>query len=476
MYRRTLGMELPSGQSAFLWGPRKTGKSTLLRQQFPRSARFDLLDTRLLLEFTRAPWTFAERVRALDASTRAHPIIIDEVQKVPALLDEVHRLIESEGFRFVLCGSSARKLKRGRANLLGGRAWRFALHPLTWTEIPDFDLLRALNHGLIPQHYDGGHPRRALAGYVDDYLKEEVFAEGLTRNAPAFSRFFEALSFSHGELINFSNIARDCGVDSKTVREYFQILVDTLLGVFVEPFARRRSRAILTRIPKFYLFDVGLAGYVTRRRLEAASGPDFGRALEHFVLMELLAYRSYRERDFPIRFWRTKTGLECDFVLGPEGEVVVEVKSRCSDPSWGWRLRRGTPGPCRLQRVGGRWTILPWREFLDLVGRDPLIGRAVRRGRAGRLPPLPGAHLGETHMIGSARSPRPHEEVVRRSRWQGPASSAQVSRSRAMPVGDRRSMSPRSCSLGTPVSRPCGPLCRCEHRRVSGAGYGRIST
>ena len=328
MYPRTLGIELPSGQSAFLWGPRKTGKSTLLRQQFPRSARFDLLDTRLLLEFTRAPWTFAERVRALDASTRAHPIIIDEVQKVPALLDEVHRLIESEGFRFVLCGSSARKLKRGRANLLGGRAWRFALHPLTSTEIPDFDLLRALNHGLIPQHYDGGHPRRALAGYVDDYLKEEVFAEGLTRNAPAFSRFFEALSFSHGELINFSNIARDCGVDSKTVREYFQILVDTLLGVFVEPFARRRSRAILTRIPKFYLFDVGLAGYVTRRRVEAATGPDFGRALEHFVLMELLAYRSYRERDFPIRFWRTKTGLECDFVLGPEGEVVVEVKAK----------------------------------------------------------------------------------------------------------------------------------------------------
>ena len=385
MYPRTLGIELPSGQSAFLWGPRKTGKSTLLRQQFARSARFDLLDTRLLLEFTRAPWTFAERVRALDASTRAHPIIIDEVQKVPALLDEVHRLIESEGFRFVLCGSSARKLKRGRANLLGGRAWRFALHPLTRTEIPAFDLLRALNHGLIPQHYDGGHPRRALAGYVDDYLKEEVFAEGLTRNAPAFSRFFEALAFSHGELINFSNIARDCGVDSKTVREYFQILVDTLLGVFVEPFARRRSRAILTRIPKFYLFDVGLAGYVTRRRLEATTGPDFGRALEHFVLMELLAYRSYRERDFPIRFWRTKTGLECDFVLGPEGEVVVEVKAKSDVPTRdlsGLRAYAEEHRPRHALLVcneaaprrtsDGLW-ILPWEEFLERLWSDELL-------------------------------------------------------------------------------------------------------
>ena len=160
-------------------------------------------------------------------------MIIDEVQRVPALLDEVHRLIEDEGIRFVLCGSSARKLKRGRANLLGGRAWRFGLHPLTWPEIPQFDLLRALNRGLVPQHYDAAQYRRALTGYVDDYLKEEVFDEGLTRNVAAFSRFFDALSFCHGELVNYSNIARDCGVDSKTVREYFQILADTLLGVFV---------------------------------------------------------------------------------------------------------------------------------------------------------------------------------------------------------------------------------------------------
>lgn len=385
MYPRSLDIELPPGQSAFLWGPRKTGKSTLLRQQFPGSARFDLLDTRLLVEFTRAPWSFAEQVRDLDAATRARPIIVDEVQKVPALLDEVHRLIEGEGLRFILCGSSARKLKRGRANLLGGRAWRFALHPLTWPEIPDFDLCRALDHGLVPDHYAASRPRRALAGYLDDYLKEEVFAEGLTRNAPAFSRFFEALAFSHGELLNFSAIARDCGVDSKTVREYFQILVDTLLGVFLEPFARRRSRAVLTRTPKFYLFDVGLAGRITRRRVEALTGPGFGRALEHFVLMELLAYRSYRELDFPIRFWRTGTGLECDFVLGRDGEVAVEVKGTGNVQKRnlsGLRAYREEHRPrhavvvCNESRprrtADGVW-IVPWPVFLERLWSGELV-------------------------------------------------------------------------------------------------------
>lgn len=385
MYSRILRLELPPGQSTFLWGPRKTGKSTLLGQQFPDSARFDLLDTRLLLEFTRAPWTLAERVRALDAATRAHPILIDEVQKAPALLDEVHRLIENDGLRFVLCGSSARRLKRGRANLLGGRAWRFALHPLTWREIPDFDLLRALNHGLVPQHYDAENPRRVLAGYLDDYLKEEVFAEGLTRNAPAFSRFFEALSFSHGELVNYSNIARDCGVDSKTVREYFQILVDILLGVFVEPFSRHRSRAVITRTPRFYLFDVGVAGHLTGRGIGRPSGPEFGRALEHFVLMELLAYRSYRELDFPIRFWRTKTGLECDFILGRDGELAVEVKGKNSvQPRdlTGLRAYREEHRPRDALLVcnevaprrtnDGLW-ILPWQVFLERLWSGELL-------------------------------------------------------------------------------------------------------
>ena len=385
MYRRTLGIKLPPGQSAFLWGARKTGKSTLLARQFPHSLRFDLLDTRLLLELTRAPWTLAERIRAFGRYSRELPIVIDEVQKVPAILDEVHRLIENEGLGFVLCGSSARKLKRGRANLLGGRAWRFALHPLTWPEVPDFDLLRAMNRGLIPQHYDSAHHRRALAGYVDDYLKEEVFEEGLTRNAPAFSRFFEALAFCHGELLNYSNVARDCGVSSKTVKEYFQILVDTLLGVLVEPFSRRRSRAVITRAPRFYLFDVGVASHMVGRRVERAAGADFGRALEHFVLMELLAYRSYGEHDFPLRFWRTKSGLECDFVLGREGEVAIEVKGGAGV---GRRELRGLRAfaeehrprqaivvcnESAPRRTDDGILILPWERFLERLWGDGVV-------------------------------------------------------------------------------------------------------
>ena len=384
-YIRTLRMDLPPRQSAFLWGPRKTGKSTLLRKLFPQSARFDLLETRLLLEWTRAPWTLPEQVRALEPSVRAAPIIIDEVQKAPAVLDEVHRLIEGEGLRFVLCGSSARKLKRGRANMLGGRAWRFSLHPLTWPEIPAFDLLRALNRGLVPQHYDAADHRRTLAGYVDDYLKEEVFEEGLTRNVAAFARFFDALAFSHGEPLNYSNIARDCGVDSKTVREYFQILVDTLLGVFVEPFSRRRSRALITRAPKFYLFDVGVAGHVAGRRIERPAGPEFGRALEHFVLMELLAWRAYRGVDVPVRYWRTKSGLECDFILGRDGEVAIEIKGGSSLRPREFKPIRAYMDEHRPRQAiivcnenaprrtsDGIW-VLPWQRFLERLWGDEII-------------------------------------------------------------------------------------------------------
>ncbi len=377
VYERLLPIELPEGQSAFLWGPRKTGKSTLLRQRFPEAIRFDLLDTRLMLDLSRAPWRLGERVRAHGAAALAAPIVVDEVQKVPALLDEVHGLIESERWRFVLCSSSVRKLKGGRANLLGGRAWRLVLHPLSWREIPDFDLLKALNHGLVPAHYRATNPRRALAGYVNDYLKEEVFDEGLARNVAAFARFFDALAFSHGELLNFSSIARDCGVDSKTVREYFQILVDTLLGVFVEPFTRHRKRAIITQAPKFYLFDVGVAGHVAGRRIAKAAGADFGRALEHFVLMELLAYRSYREVDFPVRFWRTKSGLECDFVLGWTGSVAIEVKGSDNVEPRDFKglaafaeeheprlaiVVCNEPVP---RRTAAGILVLPWREFLE---------------------------------------------------------------------------------------------------------------
>jgi predicted AAA+ superfamily ATPase len=248
------------------------------------------------------------------------------------------------------------------------------MHPLVSAEVPDLDLLRALNRGLVPAHYLDPEYERSLRAYVVDYLKEEVFDEGLTRNVAAFSRFFDAVGYSHGDLTNYADIARDCGVDSKTVKEYYQILVDTLLGAFVEPWKKRQERQVIRKAAKFYLFDVGVAGALTRRRIGEERGDAFGRALEHFLLMEILAHRSYRELDYGVHFWRTKHGLEVDFVLG-DAEVAVEVKGTSRvDPSDFRALRAfmednrprravvvcNEPAP----RVHEGIDVLPWREFL----------------------------------------------------------------------------------------------------------------
>ena len=383
-YRRILSIGLPRRQSAFLWGPRKTGKSTYLRGAFPASLTFDLLQTDLMLDLARRPALLRERLLATPARQLRSPVILDEVQKVPALLDEVHWLIENRGLRFILCGSSARKLRRGRTNLLGGRAWRYEMHPLVSAEVGELDLLRALNRGLVPAHYLDAEYRRSLQAYVVDYLKEEVFDEGLTRNMSAFSRFFDAVGFSHGDLTNYANIARDCGVDAKTVKEYYQILVDTLLGTFVEPWKKRQERQVIGKAAKFYLFDVGVAGAITRRHIAEERGEQFGRALEHFVLMEIVAHRSYRDLGYGLHFWRTKSGLEVDFVLG-DGEVAVEVKGTSRlDPSDFRSLRafvednrpRAAMVVCneRLPRVHEGIDVLPWREFLARLWGGAILG------------------------------------------------------------------------------------------------------
>ena len=386
--RRMLELDLPPKQSAFLWGPRKIGKSTYLKERFPASLVFDFLDTELVLEFSKRPALLREQLLAKDAGVLKQPIILDEVQKVPHILDEVHWLIENKGLRFILCGSSARKLKRGQANLLGGRAWRYEMFPLVSAELEQVNLLRALNHGLIPDHYLQDQYPKLLKAYTTDYLKEEVFAEGLTRNIPAFSRFFEAMGYSHGELTNYSNIARECGVDSKTVKEYYQILEDTLLGIRISPFKRRQSRQVIGQAPKFYLFDVGVAGALIHRQLKDERGEWFGKAFEHFILMEIRAHRSLRELDYAINFWRTKSGLEVDFILG-NGEVAIEVKgTNRVDPR---DLRsmmafrdeyapRTTLVVCneRVERIHERIRILPWRVFLRDLWDGKIIGGAGR--------------------------------------------------------------------------------------------------
>ncbi len=382
--RRMLNIDLPQGQSAFLWGPRKTGKSTYLKEKFPQSLLYDFLKTDLVLDFSKKPSLLREQILARDVASLEHPIILDEVQKIPQILNEVHWLIENKGLSFILCGSSARKLKRGKANLLGGRAWRYEMFPLVSAELGDVEILRALNHGMIPDHYLREDYRKSLRGYVSDYLKEEVFDEGLTRNIPAFARFFDAVGYSHGQLTNFSNIARDCGVDAKTVKEYYQILIDTLLGRMVEPFKKRQSRQIITKTPKFYLFDVGVAGAMTKRHISEERGELFGRAFEHFVFTEIVAYSSYNELDYGINYWRTKSGLEVDFVLS-EGEVAIEVKGTRHVDNKDLRslnafMYEYSPRKALVvcneqeERILGKIRVMPWGKFLE----DLWEGRIIR--------------------------------------------------------------------------------------------------
>lgn len=375
--KRILDIKLPQKQSAFLWGPRKTGKTTYLKKHFPDSLIFDFLKTDFFIEVSKNPALLRERILAKDKNALKHPIILDEVQKVPQVLDEVHWLIENKGLRFILCGSSARKLRRGHVNLLGGRAWHYEMFPLVTAELKNINLLHALNHGMVPTHYlqDDQECKKSLKAYMQDYLKEEVFAEGLTRNIPAFSRFFDAFGYSHGELTNYSNIARDCGVDSKTVKEYYQILIDTLLAVRIDPFKKRQSRKIITKAPKYYLFDVGVANYLRKQHLEEERGEEFGRAFEHFLLMEILAYRSYSGQDFTINFWRTKTGLEIDFILA-RGEIAIEIKgaNRIDKRDLNALVAFAEEySPKRNflvcnekeRRLHGKIEILPWSNFLQ---------------------------------------------------------------------------------------------------------------
>lgn len=382
-FDRILDIKLPRKQSAFLWGARKTGKSTFLKERFPDSVRIDFLDTREFLEFSKRPYLLRERLLALPKTDLVRPIILDEVQKVPQILDEVHGLIENQALSFVLCGSSARKLKANHANLLGGRAWRYEMFPLVSKEIGNIDLSKALNRGTIPAHYLQDEYQKSLSAYVNDYLKEEVFAEGLVRNIPAFSRFFEAAGYSHGELLNYANIARDCGVDAKTVKQYYEILADTLLGTFVPPFHKRQSRRVLTQTSKFYLFDVGIAGAVIKRTIPDLKGEMFGKAFEHFIFTELNAQRSYSGSNHDICYWRTKTGLEVDFILG--GKVAVEVKGSDRVDSSDLKPMKAFMEEYRparaiivcqetARRVSAGISIIPWRDFLKDLWAGKIIG------------------------------------------------------------------------------------------------------
>jgi len=322
MFTRKLSLEDVENESVFLFGARQTGKSTLIKKMFPEARYYDLLKSDVFERLFRSPWLFREE---LDLCLPDELVIVDEVQKIPQLLDEVHWLIHNRRLRFLLCGSSARKLKRCGANLLGGRAIREMLYPLVSAEIPDFDFIRAINHGLLPQHYLSANPRKKLQAYVGNYLQEEILEEALLRNLRIFSRFLDIAALTNGEMVNYANIASDCGISSPTVKEYFSILEETMFGYFVPAFSKVVKRRII-QAPKFYLFDVGIANYLTKRKALLPGSLDFGKAFEHLIIHELSAYLSYSFSEERLSYWRTANGYEVDAVLG-DALVAIEIKS-----------------------------------------------------------------------------------------------------------------------------------------------------
>ena len=322
MYRRIINLDNEYNDSVFLWGARQVGKTTWLNARYPACRTYDLLRPSEFERLLRRPEILSEELEGFGENDT---VIIDEIQKLPQLLDEVHSLIQRKNIRFILSGSSARKLKRLGTNLLGGRATREQMFPLVSAEIPDFDLIRAVNNGMIPRHYMVENPKERLRGYVGIYLNEEIRQEALTRNLRSFSRFLEVAAQCDGEMLVYKNIAQDCGIDYRTVKEYFTILEDTLLGYLIPGFTLSRKRRAIAA-PKFYLFDVGLANYLTHRSALRPGSDDFGHAFEHFIIQEIIAYMGYNHIDERLTYWRTSGGYEVDTIIG-EGRLAIEIKA-----------------------------------------------------------------------------------------------------------------------------------------------------
>jgi predicted AAA+ superfamily ATPase len=322
MYKRFFDIEKNLDEAMFLFGARQTGKSTLLKDRFKYAIYYDLLIPNVRKALKTNPEAFREALMNKPAGTL---VIVDEIQKVPDLLDEVHWLMVNKGLFFILSGSSARKLKRSGANTLGGRAIPETLYPLVWPEVTDFQIDRAVQNGMIPRHYMVENATRRLEGYVKVYLDEEIREEGEIRELDAFERFMEVAAISDGEMLNYSNIASDCGVSAKTVKSYFQILYDTLIGYEIPAYRNEIKRKIV-QAPKFYYFDVGLANYLLGRYSLKRGTDDYGHAFEHLVMQELIAYKGYLNKREIISYWHTYDKKEVDAVIG-DAKVAIEIKS-----------------------------------------------------------------------------------------------------------------------------------------------------
>ena len=356
-------------KSHFLLGPRQTGKTFLVRHTLKNARVYDLLDHTVYLALSQNPGRMAQELGPKDRI-----VVIDEIQRLPELLNEVHRLIESRGLRFLLTGSSARKLRRGGVNLLGGRARTKYLHPLTYKELGSrFDLRTATERGLLPSIYFSDDPRADLQSYAGSYLQQEIVAEGATRNVPAFSRFLKVAAFCNGTIVNFTKVANDAQVKRTTVYEYFEILKDTLVLYELPAWRKTRKRKPLAS-SKYYFFDVGVVSSLQGRRFRPGT-PEFGEALETYLMHELTSHSDYVSQE-PLSYWRSTTGFEVDFILGDHTAIEVKAKENVSPQEL--KPLRALAEEKQLKRylcvsleprarkVNGI-SILPLTEFLDAL-------------------------------------------------------------------------------------------------------------
>ena len=313
-----------SGKSLFLFGPRATGKTSLIREQLENDVLIvDLLKSQFFLPLSQNPNELAAMIRA--ASPKF--VVIDEIQKLPILLDEIHSLIETTDIHFLLTGSSARRLKKQNANMLGGRASKVSLYPLTWFELNrenKFDLDRYVQFGSLPRIYFSHQPAEELFDYVDVYLKDEILSEAVVRNLPAFSRFLKTAALCSGEILNYSSLASDVGLSANTIREYFAILDDTLLGFQLPPWKGAKNRKSVAKA-KHYLFDCGVLNTLSGTKTVERNSNIYGTCFEHFIINEVKAYNSYRRKHWDLSFWRTEHAVEVDLIINDQ--IAIEIKS-----------------------------------------------------------------------------------------------------------------------------------------------------
>jgi len=365
-------------KSFFLFGPRATGKTTLIQQQLPKKAFvIDLLDSRYFLRLSSAPHELESIIEAAPAEI----IVIDEIQRIPELLNEIHRLIETQKLTFLLTGSSARKLRRAEANLLAGRVWEARMFPLICRETPDFNLNRYLQYGGLPAVYLSDYPAEELNAYVNTYLKEEIMAEGLIRRLPPFSRFLKSIALANGEMINFTKLANDCQVPPSTVTEYVGLLEDTLVGFLLPAWTASKKRKAI-RTGKFYFFDPGVTHMLAGTELLDRNSNLYGKSFEQFICMELRAYLSYKRKKIPLTYWRSKSGHEVDFLLGTKTAIEVKASTKVSKNDFKGLNYLNEEGVFQnlilvsqdpVSTRSGKILAISWQKFLSDLWEDKFV-------------------------------------------------------------------------------------------------------